>query len=112
MWVLTNWVAHSDLLLFFSSKCVEGAYFLIRFKNTVIILKYSFRESLCNINDKFQRMHFSISLLYIYIYIYIYIELLHVSASTGHREGAVHMLQKHQTVTLQRRFYLPGPDNR
>jgi hypothetical protein len=42
----------------------------------------------------------------------VHIELLHVSASTGHLQGAVHILQKHQTVTLQRRLCLSRPDNR
>jgi hypothetical protein len=31
----------------------------------------------------------------------MHIKFLHVSASIGHLQGAVHILQKHQTVTLQ-----------
>jgi hypothetical protein len=42
----------------------------------------------------------------------MHIELLHVSASIGHLQGAVHILKKHQTVMLQCRLYLSGPDNR
>ena len=30
----------------------------------------------------------------------------------GHLQGVVHLLQKHQTVLLQRRLYLSRPDNR
>jgi hypothetical protein len=41
----------------------------------------------------------------------MHIEFLHVSASVGHLQGAVHILLKQQTVTLQCRLYLSGPDN-
>jgi hypothetical protein len=56
----------------------------------------------CDINDKLPT-----NALQFFI---IHIKLLHVSASNGHLEGAVHILQKHQIDILQCRLYLSGPD--
>ena len=38
----------------------------------------------------------------------MHIELLHVSASIGHLQGAVYILQKHQTVMLQCHYITLG----
>jgi hypothetical protein len=39
------------------------------------------------------------------------IELQHVSACIGHLQGAVDILQEHQTVMLQCHLYLSRSDN-
>jgi hypothetical protein len=68
-----------------------------------VTFKVLFSVHLCDINDNLPTN----ALQYFFI---IHIKLLHVSASNGHLQGAVYILQKHQTDMLQCRLCLSGPD--
>ena len=68
-----------------------------------VTFKVLFSVHLCDINDNLPTN----TLQYFFI---IHIELLHVSASNGHLQGAVDISQKHQTDMLQCRLCLSGPD--